>query len=133
MVNKFYSMDDSELEAFLFKTEVDKDGMEHYKLNTRPIADLAVALEKVHCLCYMALSDTAGDRGKRGEEDVSTVSTGQLHATLAEAMAKVRETPPGIAGRILDARAEITSVSENRPEGAPAAADRKDFPENGTR
>lgn len=62
------------------------------KVQTRPFADLATALEKVHMLTYAATNDTVTERGhrmKRGTED-NDVAITDIHAAMAKAMS----TPP---------------------------------------
>ncbi len=57
-------------------------------LNTRPLADLAAALEKCHHLCYIALADSATDRKANPISEDEELSSGQIHAKIAAAFAK---------------------------------------------
>lgn len=62
------------------------------KVKTRPFADLASALEKVHALTYAACNDTVTERGhraKRNPDDEQPAIT-DIHAAIAKAMS----TPP---------------------------------------
>jgi len=58
------------------------------KFSTRPLADLAVALEKTHLLTYMALGDSASERRGRDTAPDADLSSGDLHAKIAAAMSK---------------------------------------------
>jgi hypothetical protein len=59
------------------------------RTSTRSIADLASALEKVHSMSYAALGDSGQERVRRKEVDGSSVAVCDMHAKIAEAMAKV--------------------------------------------
>jgi hypothetical protein len=89
-------------------TKTDKNGVEteERKLNTRPFADLASALEKIHVMTYLALNDTAKERTDRTHKDQTEgVSNVEIHAAIAKAMSEVSNTvtPQGL---ILDCKLE---------------------------
>lgn len=58
------------------------------KMSTRSIADLASALEKAHAMTYQALGDTAQERMKANAPSASGDAYADMHAKIAEAMAK---------------------------------------------
>lgn len=88
VVARVTGMTDSEVEEYVMAGH-GKDGFVFKQLSTRALADLASALEKCHALTYMALSDTAAERVKRGEKP-GTASANDMHTQIAEAMARAR-------------------------------------------
>lgn len=111
-VRMLYDMPTEELRNLCYavtkKTDKDGNTIEERKLNTRPFADLASALEKIHVMTYLALNDTAKertDRANKGDGEKDGVSNVEIHAAIAKAMADVSQqvTP---AGLILDCRIE---------------------------
>lgn len=58
------------------------------KMSTRAIADLASALEKCHAAAYQALGDTASERVKAQAPSATAEAYSDLHAKIAQAMAK---------------------------------------------
>jgi len=93
VMNKLTAMDEEDLERYVFGEVTDKTGLVKHCLTTRPLADLAVALEKAHSMAYQALNDTAQERVKRKEQGVGADdSIGDLHAKLAEAMSAVSKS-----------------------------------------
>jgi hypothetical protein len=63
-----------------------------YKLNCKHFSDLAASLEKVHMMTYYALNDSMPERARRNDKPDDAVSATQLHAQIAEALAKVRNS-----------------------------------------
>lgn len=92
VLRKFAAMDDSELDDYIFAEQEGKFGITK-KLNTRPFADLAAAMEKCHCMAYLALNDSTSERTKRKEESPHD-SGGELHAQLSKAFADMRAPTP---------------------------------------
>lgn len=90
VVSKVTGMDEDEIEDYLF-TGHGKEGSTFKQLSTRALADLASAMEKCHSLTYMALNDTAQERVRRKEDDTGG-SAQDMHAQIAEAMARARES-----------------------------------------
>ncbi len=94
LIRRFSEMDDVELaNASMTRIEhKNKDGSLDYiehKINSRAFADLASAVEKAQMLSYYALGDSATERNHRTKEEEPTeVSIQDIHATIAEAMAK---------------------------------------------
>lgn len=86
VLKKMYGWTDEELIANLNPETVSKLGTTS-KFTTRPMADLASAIEKCHVLTYSALNDTAPERARR-ESDVPGGRSDDLHAQIAAAMAK---------------------------------------------
>lgn len=98
LITKIYRMTDSELEAYCFVTETHKrkdkvtgeieETVEQH-ISTRPFADLASAMEKIHNLTYLALMDTSYERKCRAEREASedSVSSKDIHAAISEAVA----------------------------------------------
>jgi len=116
-VRMIYDMPEQQLRDMCYTvvTKTDREGVttEERKLNTRPFADLAAALEKIHVMTYLALNDTAKERTERaGRADTNEgVTAGEIHAAIAKAMSDVSNTvtPQGI---ILDCR--IDQAEEQR-------------------
>lgn len=93
MLKKFAMMDETALDNWLFSTVERREGkgadaeiILERKVNTKPISDLAAAMEKCHQMSYAALNDTASERVKRGEDASTESSATELHQALAEAM-----------------------------------------------
>ena len=97
LITKIHSMDDAELVAYCFVTETktrkdkstgEEETTEERKISTRPFADLASAVEKIHQLTYLALGDSAGERKQRAERDAETdnVPTMDIHAAISKAV-----------------------------------------------
>jgi len=98
LITKIYRMTDAELQEYCFVTEIhrrkDKATGEieeevDKKISTRPFADLASAMEKIHGLTYLALADTATERKQRAEREEAEngVPTKDIHAAISEAVA----------------------------------------------
>lgn len=81
-----YGWSEEELIAHLNPESVSKMGSTT-KFTTRPMADLASAIEKCHVLTYQALNDTAPERARRAG-DVPGGASEDLHAQISAAMAK---------------------------------------------
>jgi hypothetical protein len=100
MIRKLDAMSDDELFKYCLTETVkkQKDGTEtvEHHISTRPFADLASALEKVHVLTYLSLSDQAADRSARKEQNAGAdeASTQEIHSAIAEAMSKSRAATP---------------------------------------
>jgi hypothetical protein len=98
LITKIYRLTDSELEAYCFVTETHKrkdkatgeidESVEHH-ISTRPFADLASAMEKIHNLTYAALMDTTAERKARAEREASEdqTPTKDIHAAISAAVA----------------------------------------------
>lgn len=80
-------MPNDKLMEYCLEESTDKDGRKVMKVHTRPFADLAAALEKVHALSYAALNDTVTERGhrQRSNPDDEPVAVSDIHAALAKA------------------------------------------------
>jgi hypothetical protein len=98
LITKIYRLTDTELEEYCFVTEThsrkDKATGEieesvEKKISTRPFADLASAMEKIHGLTYIALQDGPTDRKQRAEREASEDQTPvkDIHAAISEAVA----------------------------------------------
>jgi hypothetical protein len=83
-------MTDEQIDSYLFTTK-NKQGESVAGLNTRPLADLATAIEKNNAQMYHALNDTVTERGKRKEEG-SEVSASEMTLAITQAFEKVRES-----------------------------------------
>jgi hypothetical protein len=80
VVFRLYNMKPDEMEEYLFaQSSIGKDGKEYVykKLTTRSLADLASAIEKCHAMSYMALNDSAPERGRR-KDDSDPVAAGDM-------------------------------------------------------
>lgn len=95
MLHKLFTMTPEQAESYMIEVVVKKDGSSYSKLSTRPLADLAAALEKAHAMTYLALNDTTQDRTRRKEQSADDNAGGELHERIAAAMARVgaSETP----------------------------------------
>jgi hypothetical protein len=73
--------------------------------STRPIADLASAMEKIHCMTYAALNDSPQERAKRAEKPAAETAQADVHARMSAALAKMRTVSP--AAQLEDAQEEL--------------------------
>jgi hypothetical protein len=88
LISRFYRMTEQELYDACCPETFDSDGKSvGRRVNSRPFADLASAMEKVHAITYLALMDTATERVRRKEQE-DTANAGQLHAAMAKALAE---------------------------------------------
>lgn len=71
-------------------TTIAGETVETVKATTRPLTDLAAAMEKVHAMSYMALGDTATDRSRDSASKSDGVPVVDIHAQISEHMSKVR-------------------------------------------
>lgn len=72
-------------------TRTDKNGsISELKLNTRPWADLASALEKLHMLSYAALGDSSSERNARRKDEVEE---GPAQLDICTQIARALNTP----------------------------------------
>lgn len=124
ILHKLVSMDNKEVEEYIFSDHSSKDGVAFKRLTTRAIADLASAMEKAQALSYQALNDTAQDRAKRKESGDDSDSGGELHAKIAAAMAKVRASSTPRA-QLFDAQISVgqTLAQEAEKPVNPYASD----------
>jgi len=118
MVCKLENMSDEELFEYCFQETVKqgKDGSvtKTKGITTRPFADLASALEKVHATTYAALSDTAADRTARKEQQAGEETTTQeIHSAISKAMAEARANTP--AGLLFDAQLDKGQAKSSPP------------------
>lgn len=86
--NHIAMMPMEELDQLLITESPIKGGGTIRHFTTRPLADLAAALEKCHALTYLALNDSTTERRGRDETPDADVSSGQLHAKIAAAMSR---------------------------------------------
>jgi hypothetical protein len=108
VVFRLYNMKPDEMEEYLFaQSSIGKDGKEYVykKLTTRSLADLASAIEKCHAMSYMALNDSAPERGRR-KDDSDPVAAGDMHVKIAEAMQKAAESKT-VRAQLFDAQVAI--------------------------
>jgi hypothetical protein len=98
-ITALYRMTEKELMDVCMSEVVERDKEGNVvstskKLQSRPLADLASALEKIHVLSYMALADTATERNLRAKrDDEAKVPAVDIHAEIAKAMADGGNTP----------------------------------------
>lgn len=88
------AMSDEELKEWcmseLVTTHKDGSVTTEKKLHTRPFADLATAMEKVHSMTYMSLADTNTDRARREKLEQQDAPTSlEMHSAIAKAMSEV--------------------------------------------
>jgi hypothetical protein len=121
VIQKLCAMSDGELEKYCLAVEEAADGTITRRITARPFADLTAALEKCQMLTYYALADTASERVKRNETTDDGASAGEIHAAIAEAMAKVRasRTPTAM---LFDAQLE----EAQKITGGATAPEKKD-------
>lgn len=119
LLQKLTNMSDAEVEEYIFSSEVPnthgRPGNTIAKLNTRPVADLVAALEKVHAASYMALGDTTSERVKRQEftDTKGGDSASEIHAKIALAMNEIAgsESPRAL---LFDAQLKEAQVVEQK-------------------
>lgn len=89
------------------------------KVDARPFADLASALEKAHALTYMALGDTASERVKMPQDaSKGGEAASDIHARIAAAM-QAAGASSGPRALLLDAQlatAAKLSAAAAKPE-----------------
>jgi hypothetical protein len=97
LISKFVRMSDDELIelciSMVVKSSKNKDvvAAEEVRVSTRAFADLSSALEKIHTLSYLALSDGATERRHRAEHEEDSGGKANLkdiHAALSDAVSK---------------------------------------------
>ncbi len=136
LVHRLYTMTDEELDEYCFSRieTTDKAGnvTVERKLNTRPFADFASALEKVHSMTYAALGDTAGERTRRaGLEEDRHIDTKDIHAAIADAVSKAAGDASPRALMFEEQLAQVEHVMEGRPPSDPEHRIKPPAPENG--
>ena len=119
-LTRLMGMSADELDSLLMQETITtgRDGSVRVtkKLSTRPLADLASALEKCNSILQQCLHDTASDRAKRQDSQDPIAAAGEIHAQLAAAMAKVRESATPRA-MLFDAQIEIAqTITKIMPE-----------------
>ncbi len=128
MMHNLAQMTNKELVEFCMSTvkTTNKDGTvtEERRLATRPFADLASGLEKVHMMSYYALTDTAAERSKRSKEDPEGPSAAQIEAAITEAVRKAAGPCSTEAKLVAEqaARADALAKESCRPS-APAVSE----------
>jgi hypothetical protein len=95
-----------------------KGGISGETLSLRPIADLAIALEKVQWMTYQALNDSPQERAKRVEAPKDESSQADVHARIAAALAGMRSTSP--AAQLSDGQ-QTVAESVVEPAKSPEA------------
>jgi hypothetical protein len=124
MMQNLAQMTNKELVEFCMSVvkTTNKDGTvtEERRLGTRPFADLASALEKVHMMSYYALTDTAAERGRRSKEGPDKASLAQMEAAIREAVTKAagQSSPQAKLTAEQTARGE-SLAKQNGPPSAP--------------
>jgi hypothetical protein len=115
MLGRLCGMTPEEAEKYLMQENINDKGQVKHVLSTRPMADLASALEKCHAMSYMALNDSAAERSKRNSQEESTdTSGGEIHAKLSNLMAGIRNTNSPRAV-LLDAQLQIAQEKAAKP------------------
>lgn len=101
LITKIHRMNDEELIAYCFVTESktrknkatgEEETTDERKISTRPFADLASAVEKIHQLTYLALGDSSGERKQRADREAETdnVPTLDIHAAISKAVSEAQ-------------------------------------------
>lgn len=111
MIRALATMSDDELKEYLLSdgvTTVDDQKINYKKLTTRPLADLASAIEKCHAMTYAALNDTTQERVKRESFGKDEVAAGEMHVQLAKAMQEAARSKSPQA-QLLDAQLAIAT------------------------
>lgn len=126
VLSRVTGMSASELEEYILTSKIDKNGVETAKvLSTRSLADLATAIEKCHSMSYLALNDTATDRGRRKEQSTNEdTNAGELHVRIAAAMSAVKasSTPRALLFDAQIALAETLIAEATKTAAAPPAS-----------
>lgn len=122
VLHKIAGFDDETLRDYMFTKVQPKTGEAYAKLDTRPLADLASAMEKAQAMSYQALSDTVQDRTRRKETAESESAAGDMMVKIADAMIKVQQSNSPRA-QLVDAQlklAEHKRLEEMKPVLPPA-------------
>lgn len=125
VISKISAFTDDEIEDYIFSKTSTKDGAIVKSLTTRALADLSSALEKCQAMTYLALNDGTQARLKREEKDDGSGSAGEMHARIAAAMSKVRESSTPRA-QLFDAQIEIgqsLAKEASKPVNVPDSED----------
>lgn len=115
VLHKLALFTDAELEQYMFADFTPKEGKPYTKLTTRPLADLASAMEKAQAMSYQALADTTQDRTRRKEQTADEDAGGDMMVRIAEAMSKVRASATPRA-QLIDA--QLIIAEQKRVEAA---------------
>jgi len=130
VLHEIAGMTTEQLKSYLFTEHSAKTGVPYAKLSTRALADLATALEKAQSMSYLALNDTVQDRTRRKEQaEDGGSSGGELHARIAEAMARVKESS-GPRAQLLDAQLAIANNAAKEQEATAKPANPLDNDEH---
>jgi hypothetical protein len=130
VLSRVCGMSEAELKEYVFLDKPDKNGNSIKSLSTRALADLATAVEKCHAMSYLALNDTAQDRGRRKEQsNAEDTNAGELHVRIAAAMSAVKaSSTPRMA--LLDAQLAVaaTLTREAAKDAKPSNPNDRDDP-----
>jgi hypothetical protein len=123
VLHKIAGFTDEQLAEYMFTKVNPKTGEAYDKLETRPLADLASAMEKAQAMSYQALSDTVQDRTRRKETSESESAAGDMMVKIADAMGQVRasNTP-----RAMLTDAQLKVAENNRLEAFKGAPPKED-------
>lgn len=115
-IKHFTGMDEQTFSEMMANgTRFTKDGQPALlKMSTRAIADLASALEKAHAMTYQALGDTSQERMRANAPAQAGDSYADMHAQIAQAMAKAGQstTPRAL---LLDAQLAHAQLAPKSP------------------
>jgi len=117
VLKELTGMSYADLQSFIYP-KLDERGSDGkvviQKFSTRPLADLASAMEKCQTLTYMALNDTATERRERKDDgDDAEAAASDLHIKLAKAMNEAGAGSKSMHGHVLDA--QIAIANERAP------------------
>lgn len=121
LIAHWSKMSNDELLTIITSVKESKDGAKEFTtVNTRPVADLAAALEKCHTLTYQALNDTSAERARRQTQEDTSNSATEMALQVEKAMEQVGESG-GTRAMLFDAQLEIaqskTVVRDDTHEG----------------
>lgn len=124
VIRNLINMSENDLFKFLVNDRIDKNGkVTGQVFSTRPLADIASAMEKVHWMSYQALGDTPQDRARRkeGARDAEHTEC-DVHARIAKALAGMPSEPIKL---LREAHAEeaafLKTLPADQPLGGPGA------------
>lgn len=113
VAQQLYAMPEAELAELLVKSMPGRkeEGGTSRIFFTRPLADLATAMEKAQMLTYLALKDTVSDRrGRETDGPEDELSAAALHAQITRAMDASRE-PQTAVGELAAAQIESAQAA----------------------
>lgn len=87
IVKRLHKLNDDELMDEVCIVKVDKDGNETKSFNSKAMADLATAIEKMNTCTYVALNDSVTERGHKKDHGETGLTLGAIHQVISQSIA----------------------------------------------